>query len=150
MALESGAKKVVFASSAHVYGISPRYLSTDETHPLWLQNNYTLTKILGEHLCQLYYDNHGLSYTALRLYNAYGPGQANGYFIPDQLAKAQVGGFELRGSNVTKDWIYIDDTADAFVKALTTSFVGPVNIDTGNETFLGTIASIIAKAYEVE
>lgn len=33
MAWESGAKHVVFASSAHVYGISPRYLPTDEGHP---------------------------------------------------------------------------------------------------------------------
>jgi UDP-glucose 4-epimerase len=74
MALESGAKKIVFSSSAHVYDIPPKYLPTDESHPLRLNNTYTTTKILGEQLCQLYWENHGLSYCTLRLFNAYGPG----------------------------------------------------------------------------
>ncbi len=146
MALASGAKRVVYASTAHVYGVSPKYLPTDEVHPLWLQNNYTLTKILGEQLCQLYYENHGLSYTTLRLYNAYGPGQAKGYFIPDQMGKAKAGKIELYGSNVTKDWIYISDVADAFIKALTSDFVGPINIGTGIETEIGVLAEYIAHA----
>jgi UDP-glucose 4-epimerase len=146
MALDSGAKKVVFASSAHVYGISPKYLPTDECHPLWLQNNYTLTKILGEQLCQLYYDNHGLSYTALRLYNSYGPGQVEGYFIPDMLSKAQKGSIELPGGNTTKDWVYVEETARAFLLALETPFIGSINIGSGSETDLTTIAKYIADA----
>ena len=146
MALMSGAKKVVFSSTAHVYGISPRYLPTDESHPLWLQNNYTLTKILGEQLCHLYYENHGLSYTALRLFNAYGLGQVRGYFIPDMIAKARTGGFELKGANTTKDFVWIDDVARAFVLALETPFVGAVNIGTGVETQLGAIARQVAEA----
>ena len=150
MALASGAKKFVFSSSAHVFDIPPRYLPTDELHPLRLNNVYTTTKILGEQLCQLYWENHGLSYTTLRLFNAYGPGQALGYFIPDQIAKAAKGGFGLRGRNVTKDWIFVTDVADAFVKAVSSDFVGPINIGTGVETDLGTIAEIIARAYEVE
>jgi UDP-glucose 4-epimerase len=142
MAMESGAKKVVFASTAHVYGISPRYLPTDETHPLWLQNNYTLTKILGEQLCQLYYENHGLSYTVLRLFNAYGPGQGLGYFIPDMMAKTE--DIDLgAGGHTTKDWVYIEDVARAFVLAIETDFVGPVNIGTGIETPLHSIAGRI-------
>lgn len=144
MALESGATKVVFSSSAHVYGISPRYLPTDENHPLWLQNNYTITKILGEQLCELYYQNHGLNYTTLRLYNAYGLGQMPGYFIPDMLVRSETGQIELKGYETTKDWIYVTDVANAFVKALTSSFVGAINVGTGIETTLEAIASRIA------
>lgn len=144
MAWESGAKHVVFSSSAHVYGISPRYLPTDEGHPLWLQNNYTLTKILGEQLCGLYYQNHGLSYTTLRLYNAYGPGQAQGYFIPDMLEKAKSGHILLPAANTTKDFVHIDDVARAFVLALESRFVGAINIGTGVETTLGDIARRLA------
>lgn len=151
MALESGARKVVFSSTAHVYGISPRYYPTDEQHPLWLQNNYTLSKILGETMCDLYHDNHGLSYTTLRLFNAYGPGQQAGYFIPDMIAKAKSGCIELQqGGNTTKDWVYIDDVARAFVSALETSFVGPINIGTGVETPLWSIASQIAAAHDAQ
>ena len=47
MALKSGAKKVVFSSSAHVYDIPPRYFPTDETHPLRLNNTYTTTNSWG-------------------------------------------------------------------------------------------------------
>lgn len=146
MALESGAKRVVFSSTAHVYGISPKYLPTDEIHPLWLQNTYTLTKILGEQLCQLYYENHGLSYTVLRLFNAYGPGQSIGYFIPDQIEKSKDKGIALPGANTTKDWVYVEDVAQAFLLAMESSFVGPINIGTGVETELGPIAEHIAIA----
>jgi len=144
MALESGAKKVVFASSAHVYGVGPKYLPTDEMHPLSLGNTYTTTKILGEELCRLFYENHGLSYTVLRLFNAYGPGQSLGYFIPDMIAKAKAGDICVGGHETTKDFVYIDDVARAFVLALETDFVGSINIGTGIQTQLGAIAQRIA------
>jgi UDP-glucose 4-epimerase len=145
MALASGARKVVYASTAHVYGISPRYLPTDEVHRLWLQNNYTLTKIVGEQLCELYYENHGLGYTSLRLYNAYGPGQAAGYFIPDMISKAKEGSIVLPGGNTTKDFVWVEEVAQAFVLAASSPFAGAVNIGTGVETELSAIAGYIAK-----
>ncbi len=150
MALESGAKKVVFSSTAHVYDIPPTYMPTDEVHPLRLNNTYTTTKILGEQLCELYWENHGLSYTTLRLFNAYGPGQQAGYFIPDQIEKAKGGAINLQGSGTTKDWVWVGDVANAFIQAITSDFVGPVNVGTGTETSLGTIAKIIAKTYKVK
>ena len=147
MALASGAKRVVFSSSAHVYDIPPRYFPTDEVHPLRLNNTYTTSKILGEQLCELYWANHGLSYAILRLFNAYGPGQAKGYFIPDMIAKAQAGDIFLKGSGTTKDWVYIDDVVRAFCLAVETPFVGALNIGTGVETDLGVIAHGIAKRH---
>jgi len=150
MALESGAKKFVFSSSAHVYGISPKFLPTPETHPLYLMNTYTTTKILGEQLCQLVYENHGLSHTTLRLYNTYGPGQGLGYFIPDMVARAKVGAIHLTGGSTTKDFVYVEDVARAFLLALETSFVGTVNVGTGQETELFSIAQLIADATGAE
>jgi len=144
LALESGARKFVFSSSAHVYGISPKYLPTDERHPLWLQNTYTTTKILGEQLCHLFYENHGLSYTNLRLFNAYGPGQAGGYFVPDMILKARNGEVQLKGGNTTKDFVFVDDVAHAFCLAVGSSYVGPLNIGTGLETPLDEVARWIA------
>ncbi len=148
LALETEARKFVFISSAHVYGISSRYFPADENHPLHPQETYTTTKILGEHLCELYYANYGLNYTTLRLFNAYGPSQPLGYFVPDILDKSKKGGFNLEGSNTTKDWVYVDDVVDAVLKAVVTDFVGPVNIGTGVETELGTIAAIMADRYQ--
>lgn len=146
MALKSGAKKVVFSSSAHVYDLPPRYLPTDEVHPLRLGNTYTTTKLLGEQLCQLYFDNHGLSYTTLRLFNAFGPKQGRGFFIPDMVGRAKMGIVELTGANTTKDWVFVSDVADAFAKSLESDFVGPINVGTGIETSLGSILKHIIKA----
>ena len=143
MAQESGARKFVFASSAHVFDIPPRYLPTDELHPLRLNNTYTTTKILGEQLCELYWTNHGLSYTVIRLFNAYGLGQAEGFFIPDMLRKT--GDIDLgAGGYITKDWVWVEDVARAFVLAMESDFVGALNIGSGVETPLHVIAGFIA------
>ena len=144
LAIESGAKKFIFISSAHVYGISPKYLPTDERHPLQPQETYTTTKILGEKLCELYHENYGLNYTTLRLFNAYGPGQLPGYFIPDMIVKARDGGITLGGGETTKDFVYVDDVVKAILLALETSYVGPINIGTGVQTPLNNVAMMIA------
>jgi UDP-glucose 4-epimerase len=144
LALDAGAKRFVFASSAHVYGVSPKYLPTDERHPLRLQDVYTTTKLVGEEFCKLFWDNYGLSYVAIRLFNGYGPGQLPGYFIPDMVQRAKTGRIELRGALITKDWIYIDDVVRAYALALQSPFVGAVNIGTGVETTLQFIAARIA------
>lgn len=150
MALASGVKKVVFPSTAHVYGISPRYLPTDEQHPIYHQSPYTLSKILGEQLCRLYFENHGLNYTILRLFNVYGAGQADGFFLPDMLTKAKAGRIDLAAPETTKDWIHVSDVERAFSLAAESAYVGVINIGTGRETSLGTIAKMVAEASGAE
>lgn len=149
MAVAAGAKRLILASSAHVYGISPKYLPTDERAPLSIFDVYTTTKLLSEQLCNLFWENYGLSYAAIRLYNGYGPGQGPGYFIVDKIQQARSGNFELRGHQVTKDWVYIDDLVRAYQLALESAFVGTINVGSGVETSLETIANKIAKAFGV-
>lgn len=146
LAAKKKAKKVLFSSSAHVYGISPKYMPTDENHPLALLDTYTSTKILGESLCQLFYSNHNLQYTITRLFNGYGPGQNADYFIPAMIAKAKTGHIELRGRQITKDFVYVEDVADVFVRALLSDYVGEINVGSGKQTTLEYVASHIAKA----
>ena len=142
-----GCKRIVFFSSAHVYGISPRYMPTDESHPLNLHDTYTTTKILGEQLCEQFYLNHGLSYCTLRLWNAYGPGQNKDYFIGAKLLQARSGKLTIRNRNVTKDWVSVRDVVKAAVMATHSDYVGPLNVGTGVETSLGTIVSKIGEHY---
>lgn len=150
LAVASGAKRFVLASSAHVYNISPKYLPTDERAPLAPFDTYTTTKLLSENLCNLFWENYGLSYAAIRLFNGYGPGQQLGYFIPDKIQQAQKGSFVLKGSDITKDWVFIDDVVRAYILAVESKFVGPVNVGTGVETDLGSIARIIGRSYETK
>lgn len=144
-ALQLGVKRFVFSSSAHVYGISPRYLPTEERHPVWNQDCYTLTKIQGEQLCRLFYENHDLPYCILRLYNGYGPGQPTGYFVPDMIQKAKTGHIHLNGARITKDFIYAADVARAFRLAAESSFIGEINVGTGRESKLEEVAGLIAR-----
>jgi len=146
-----GVKKVVFTSSAHVYGISPRYMPTDERHPLALLDTYTTTKILGEQLCELFHANHGISYTSCRLFNAYGPGQSPDYFLGMRLKEAKAGGpLVLMNGEVTKDWVWVYDVVEALISCLSTAYVGPLNVGTGRETSLREIAAQIAHSYGTE
>ena len=147
LAKSADVQRVVFMSSAHVYGISPKYMPTDETHPLYLLDTYTTSKVLGENLCQLFYENHNLSYLALRLFNGYGPDQQEGYFIPDMIAKAKKGDITLKGGHVTKDFVYIDDIIDAILKSLDSKYVGSLNVGTGVQTTLRDVAQHIGDAF---
>ena len=142
-------KKFILLSSAHVYGTSPKYIPTHETHPYFLQDNYTTTKLIDESLCHLFYDNYNLSYITLRLFNTYGIGQPLGYFIPDMLNKSLNGKIHLKGSNVTKDFIYIDDVIDAIIKSIKSDYIGELNVGSGIETSLGYVASTIASRMNV-
>lgn len=144
-------KKAIFLSTAHVYGISPKYMPTPEEAPLQLNNDvYTTTKILGEYLCKMFYNNFSLPYTTFRLYNSYGPTQTTDYFIPAMIAKAKKGEIVLKGAEVTKDWIYISDTMTAITNGLKTDYVGELNIGTGIQTSLGSIAETIAKEFNAK
>jgi len=151
MAREAGAKRVIFASSAHVYGISPKYLPTDERHPLALQDTYTSSKIMGEQLCHLFYENHNMPYVTLRMFNGYGPRQSFDYFIPSMIKQAmQTGAIVLRGRYITKDFIYVDDMVNAIVAVLPSQYVGPLNVGTGIQTTLENVAQYIAKSLYAE
>jgi UDP-glucose 4-epimerase len=147
MAKKAGAKRIIFASTAHVYGISPKYLPTDENAPLALQDTYTTSKILGEQLCELFYKNYHMYYAALRMFNGYGPGQSSDYFIPAMINQAEKGDITLRGYQITKDFIYVEDMAEAMMKVLPSSYVGALNVGTGVETTLSYVAQFIADRY---
>jgi nucleoside-diphosphate-sugar epimerase len=145
LAFRSKARSFVFASSAQVYGFDPKRLPFDEHGPLRMENRYTTHKILGELLCQLYFDNHGITSTILRLFNVYGPGQALGTFIPDMIQKAKTGVIYLEGGGITKDFVYVDDVVRAFCAALDSGYMGVINIGSGRESSLLTVAAYIAR-----
>ena len=66
--------RLVFASSSSVYG-KTKVLPTPEDSKLTPNSPYGATKVTGEDLCQLYRENWGLDYAALRYFTVYGPRQ---------------------------------------------------------------------------
>jgi len=64
-AVRSGARKVIFASSAAIYG-NPARLPIEESAPQLPIAPYGITKMVAEHYLRFYKAERGLDYTALR------------------------------------------------------------------------------------
>ncbi|MGF3104476.1 NAD-dependent epimerase/dehydratase family protein [Rossellomorea sp. DUT-2] len=130
-------KKVVFASTAAVYG-NPVYLPVDEAHPLKPISFYGLTKEHAEKCIQIFAKTHHLDYSILRYANVYGPRQdARGeagviaVFI-EKLIRGE-SPIIFGDGKQTRDFIYVKDVARANVAALTNGNQETLNIGTGQE-----------------
>jgi nucleoside-diphosphate-sugar epimerase len=145
-------RRFLLTSSAHVYGISPRYMPTPEVQPVWVQNDiYIATKILDEYLVRLFYENYSMPYATIRLFNSYGPRQTPDYFVSAKITEAlDTGKIFLHGRYVKKDFVYIEDVVDAYIKVLESDFVGEMNIGSGVSTSLETVAKYIAKSLKAD
>jgi len=116
-ARDSGSK-VVFASSSVVYGNVER-VPTPEDAPLKPYSFYGLSKAAAEGYCRVYSELFGVPTVTLRLFNIYGPRTNKGVMI-DLYRKLlrDPKRLELLGSGQQKkDYLYIDDAAEAFLTA---------------------------------
>lgn len=118
-----GVKRVVFPSSGGtVYGI-PLKIPIQESHPTDPICSYGITKLTIEKYLQLFRQLHGLDYTILRIANPYGKYQkltAQQGVVGVFLARIKEGKpITIWGDgSVTRDYVYVEDVADAFVRAL--------------------------------
>ncbi len=118
-----GIKKLVFSSSASVYGDAVSLPMTEE-HPLNNRTFYGATKVAGEQMCRAYYERYHLDYLGLRYMNVYGPRQDDrGAYTSvimkmlDCLDRGEPPVVHGDGSQ-TYDFVYVTDTARANVLAL--------------------------------
>ncbi len=123
--------KVIFTSSAAVYGDTKLAKETDECRPI---NQYGKSKLRAEKIC------HENAFIA-RLFNVYGP---NGNSVINRFCKLipKYDDVPVYGHGTqTRDFIYIDDAVSALVMGL--GMNGTYNIGTGKETsLLGVIDAI--------
>jgi nucleoside-diphosphate-sugar epimerase len=108
--------KMIFTSS-YVYG-TPQYLPIDENHPLQAFNPYAQSKIIGEQLCQGYRRDFGMNIIIIRPFNIYGAGQNENFLIPSIITQAKSGIINLHDPKPKRDFVYIKDLADAYLKAI--------------------------------
>lgn len=135
------AGKVVFASSGGtIYGeVDDEALPVDESHPQRPLSPYGISKkVFGDYLAA-YRELHGLDYTALALANVYGPrqdphGEAGvvaifaGRLLAGERCKVFGDGSQ------TRDYVFVDDVVDAFVRAAQQGSGLLINVGTGVET----------------
>lgn len=123
LARGTGLRKLVFVSSGGtVYGI-PASIPIDETHPTQPLCSYGITKLAIEKYLHLFRSLQGLDYCVLRIANPYGEMQrthaaqgAVAVFLGKALQGEPV---EIWGDgSVIRDYVYVGDVAEAFVKTL--------------------------------
>ena len=121
-ALAAGARKVVLASSAAIYGDNPAVPKL-ESMPPEPKSPYAETKLAGEQLLAQYRQAHGLGTTSLRFFNVFGPRQdprsAYAAAVPIFIAKAlrdEPIGIHGDGGQ-TRDFIHVTDIVGALAYA---------------------------------
>lgn len=113
--------KVVFASTRQIYG-RPAYLPVDEKHPVLPVDVNGINKAAGERYHILYNDVYGIRACALRLTNTYGPHMrirdARQTFLGIWVRSLVEGRpFEVWEGAQLRDFTYVDDAVDAFMRA---------------------------------
>lgn len=147
LARETGIRKIVFASSGGtVYG-QPTVSPIPETHPTEPLCSYGITKLAIEKYLQLYQNLYGLEYVVLRISNPYGERQnpLGGLgAVTTFLARVADGKpVTIWGDGtVRRDYFYVDDLANAFVRAIEQSPPSRVfNIGSGSSLSLNELLS---------
>jgi UDP-glucose 4-epimerase len=114
--------RVVYAGTRQVYG-KPVRLPVDESHPLNPTDVNGINKISGELYHLVYHSVYGIRACSLRLTNTYGPRQLIRHsrqgFIAWFIRKAVLGEeIQIYGDGLQKrDFDYVDDVVDAFLRA---------------------------------
>lgn len=143
--------KMVFVSSALIYGTSNNGRPITEDHPLNSSCPYTASKIFGENLTISYYKTYNLPTVILRPFSVYGPWQKSdseggvmSIFIERKLRNQPL---EVFGDGKqSRDFFYIEDCADFVIRAAFSDKAnGQIfNAGFGQETRIGDLAKIIA------
>ena len=151
--LDAGVKKLVFASSAAVYGnqeppgegVPPIFHEDMKPNPL---STYANSKLWGEYEARLFYSLYGLPTVSLRYFSIYGPLQvpkpkSHSWVIAIFLMRAVKGRpLIIYGGGQVRDFIHVDDVAEATVRAAEagTGKGDVVNIGTGIPTRIDDLA----------
>ena len=151
-------KRFVYASSSAVYGDNEDKFKVESKIGNQL-SPYGLTKLIGEQYAKLYTDTYGLECIGLRYFNVYGPRQnikgSYASVIPkfiDKIIKKEIPYIYGDGNN-TRDFIYVEDIAEANIIALTTDnkvFGEVFNIGTGNYKTINDVYSKISQILEFD
>ncbi len=150
---DAGVKRVVLASSGAIYGTQRKQSVSEKTIPN-PDSPYAVSKLASEHYVFTIGALYDIETVALRIFNAYGPGQ----FVPashapviPQFLKQALGGGSLvifGDGNQTRDFVYIDDVVEALLAAATASDVDRriINVGSGQEVSINQLVEKVAQA----
>lgn len=154
-AKENGIEKLVQTSTSEVYGTA-QYVPIDEKHMLQGQSPYSASKIGADKIAESFYRAYNLPVAVIRPFNTFGPRQSARAVIPTIITQALTKEKIFLGSlHPTRDYTYVEDIADAYIKVAESSkSIGEViNVGSNFEISIGSLAkkivSLIDKNVEI-
>jgi UDP-glucose 4-epimerase len=150
--LSNGIKRLLFASSFVIYGDHPEKEMLDEETVCIPKSVYAMSKLACEHLLTTYAQVKGIQWSALRMFNVYGPGQditksdqgLVGIFMNMLLKQDSV---QVKGSLLRfRDLIHVDDVIQAWDLCLHANVYNQsYNLGSGMKTTFSDLIMAIAK-----
>jgi UDP-glucose 4-epimerase len=143
-------KKVVFSSTASIYGMADTFPIKEDHHPYNNRTLYGAAKAANEGLFRSFNEMYGLNYIALRYFNVYGPrmdmtGKYTEVMIRwYNLIKEHQPPVIYGDGKRTSDFVYVEDVARANILALKADVIDEVfNVAGGVETSLNEFCSLL-------
>lgn len=142
-------KKFIFASSAAVYGLNET-IPLNESGICQPISPYGINKLLGEYYCTKWNEIYNLNTLCLRFANVYGPRQGavgEGGVISTFMERIRDGKeLHINGNGEqTRDFIYVEDVADAIYLASESPYSGIMNLSTNTENSVNHVVDILSK-----
>ena len=147
-ARDNHVKKVIYASSSSIYGDTPTLPKKEDMIPSPM-SPYAVTKLVGEHYCQVFQEVYGLPAVCFRYFNVHGPRQD-----PNSQYAAVVPRFTQRAlknkppiiygdGEQTRDFTFIKDVVEANILAAESGATGVFNIGRGESITINELARLI-------
>ena len=139
--VDNKVKRFVYASTSSIYeGLNK--IPNKESDFVKPRTSYTICKQMGELYCNFFNKYYNLNTVSLRFFNVYGKGGDSviNLFIDRIKNNLPV---EISNKKTTRDFIYVEDVADAVIKAIESGINGVINVGTGNSIGLTDVALMI-------
>ncbi len=150
-ARDADAQAVVYAGSSSEYGYQDH--PPVEGERIEPNSHYAVTKAAGTHLCRLAAATHGQRATTLRLYSVYGPWEEPNRLMPTLAERALRGSWPpLVDPHTSRDFVWIDDVCDAFVRAAVVPLDDPgavFNVGSGRQSTLREVVTAAREVFDV-
>lgn len=145
---EYDVQKIIHTSTSETYGTA-LYVPIDEKHPMQGQSPYSASKIGADKIAESFYKSFNMPIATIRPFNTYGPRQSARAVIPTIISQILSGKTEIKLGSLTptRDFNYVKDTAEAFIKvAESDNTIGEViNASTNHEISIGDLVKKIIK-----
>ena len=141
-------EKIVFSSSSAVYGENTN-IPLKETELPMPTSPYAASKANCELYLKSFWESYGLKYTALRYFNVFGPKQDKNSpyaaVIPNFISAILENKQPLiyGDGEQTRDFVYVDDVANANICACESDFNGIVNVASGKRITINELFEIV-------